>query len=244
MGLHAPTLADMPLLELAIAAALLQGPSSDAACNPALDSPGICLFKDKRYGLAVGQLHVEISGLLAEGSDKLQIASRYLWLGAAYANAGQDEFSRQAFREALRHDPQVRLDVLAPHATDVITKLFDKAAEIGKDDGPPLRRRSPKFWVRLGVMSGFTILDPRHPGNSQQPLSLNVHALVGGKDIPVGLFLATGASPNLRGAPIIGLGYRPARNKPITLFLGGRVETDRSRARWAGGIGVDFRLPR
>lgn len=213
-------------------------------CNPQIDSPGVCLFKQGRYALAVGQLHAEVSTLTNENADVHTVANRYLWMGAAYAAVGQMDSAREAFRQALAYDRTVRLEALDPYATDQMKQLFVDAAKLGGRDPEPWQRNPPSVWVRLGVMSGFTLLRPGQPGRYQQPLSLNVHALVGFKRFPLGLFVGSGASPNLPGAAIVGLGYRPVQTKPLTIFAGYRLRTDRSAPRLAAGVGVDFRLPR
>jgi tetratricopeptide (TPR) repeat protein len=195
--------------------------------------------------MALGQLNAEIHDLLSVHADAQAVARRYLWLGLAYHYLKDSRSAEEAFEEAIRHDNDAKREWLEAAATKEALAFFETTLESlrrkYRTDLP--KRRMPRIWLRVGVMSGFTVLAVNNPKRNQEPLALNAHLSIGVRPVPLEFFVATGASPRLRGAPMVGLLYRPKFIAPAaSVFVAARLETQQEPARLAAGVAVDFRV--
>jgi hypothetical protein len=126
-------------------------PIGRAQCNPVVDSPGICLVRDGRYALAIGTIHAEIAIAMDREVDNSALARQYLWLGIAYARAGEEEagtarapsvravgdtlarYAREAFREALTYDSTLTVQSVADlMGTEQLSRALIDSFEDGR----------------------------------------------------------------------------------------------------------------
>lgn len=71
---------------------------------------GIALVKEGDFDRAVPRLDATIKRLETRGGAKGDLSQAHLYLGIAYLELEQEAAARARFREALRHDPGLRLD--------------------------------------------------------------------------------------------------------------------------------------
>ncbi len=85
---------------------------------------GIALVKEGDFERAVARLDAAIQRLGPKGS-KRELAQAHLYLGIAYLELDQETTARGRFREALRQDPELRLD--ARSFSPQTIRVFDAA---------------------------------------------------------------------------------------------------------------------
>jgi hypothetical protein len=115
------------------------------------------------------------------------------------------------------------------------------------------RVRSPKpvpAWAAYaGLATGVAILEPFEPFSKRDrreglmPLLPYISVARRWGQVAVGGLVAVPApGSHMGGGVIVALALRPARNAPLTLFIGDRIPTDGGPNRMALGLGVDLRF--
>jgi len=148
-------------LATALILALVSPSPADAELQQA-----IALVKEGDFDRAVPRLDAAIKRLETKGGPKGDLSQAHLYLGIAYLELDQEASARARFREALGHDPKLRLD---PRSFSPQTlRVFEAArAEL-----PPAKKKGVPVLLIAGgaaAAAGIAVAAAGDGGGSGNP---------------------------------------------------------------------------